>query len=367
MNQLHRLKHAPLSILLACALLLAGCNLPSTSSEASPTPDVTQAYATLYANLTQAVAQTPSPTPPPPSATPTPPQTTASPSATAATPAPSATATLALALTSPTPGCDLAAAGVPIDITIPDDTKMAPGQAFTKTWRLVNVGNCTWTKDYAVKLFSGEAMGARDTVALTGNVSPGQTVEISVEMVAPARPGTYQGNWKLGNAANALFGIGPGGTAPFWVRIIVVATTGTPTLSTLTVTPATPTVTVTPPSSIKVNGPAVLTPGLLLDLDTLRVVTGGEADLSYESDPNGQHPLVPTGGALLGVFGMNQPSQNDCRSASLTSSPIAAEGLSIGTFLCYRTNGGLTGRAQVTNFNIDTYTLSLDVLTWAQP
>ena len=29
------------------------------------------------------------------------------------------------------------------------------------------------------------------------NVLPAQSVEISVEMVAPPSPGTFQGNWKL--------------------------------------------------------------------------------------------------------------------------------------------------------------------------
>jgi hypothetical protein len=42
---------------------------------------------------------------------------------------------------------------------------------------------------------------------------PGQTVEITVDMVAPLKPGTYQGNWKLRNASNVLFGIGPNGSA----------------------------------------------------------------------------------------------------------------------------------------------------------
>ncbi len=41
--------------------------------------------------------------------------------------------------------CNQAAAGNPIDITIPDGTKMTPNESFAKTWRLENVGSCTWT------------------------------------------------------------------------------------------------------------------------------------------------------------------------------------------------------------------------------
>ena len=39
-------------------------------------------------------------------------------------------------------GCDNSA--YVSDVTIPDGTEVAPGEAFTKTWALVNTGNCTW-------------------------------------------------------------------------------------------------------------------------------------------------------------------------------------------------------------------------------
>ena len=31
------------------------------------------------------------------------------------------------------------------DLTAPDGSSFAPGAAFTKTWRLMNIGTCTWT------------------------------------------------------------------------------------------------------------------------------------------------------------------------------------------------------------------------------
>ncbi len=121
-----------------------------------------------------------------------------------------------------TTSCDRAGAGNPIDISIPDDSQLLPGQVFTKVWLLQNVGTCTWTKDYKVALFSGESMGAQISVSLPGNVPPGQSVEISLDMVAPQTPGEYQSNWKLRNPSNEWFGIGPDGSAPFWVRIVIV-------------------------------------------------------------------------------------------------------------------------------------------------
>ena len=143
--------------------------------------------------------------------------------------------------------CDQAAPGYPsIDATIDDDTEISPGKSFTKIWRLSNEGSCTWSKDYAAVWFSGEKLGEALSVPLGRQVRPGESVEISVDMVSPATAGTYQSNWKLRNAGGVLFGIGPNGDAPFWVRIVVVQTeTNTPTA-----TPTfTPTITVTPEPS----------------------------------------------------------------------------------------------------------------------
>jgi hypothetical protein len=158
---------------------------------------------------------------------------------------------------SQTGACNRVAAGIPFDVTIPDDTVMQPGQSFTKTWRLVNNGTCKWTRLYAVVFFSGNPMGAQQTQYLNAEVLPGHSIDVSVEFIAPFESGTYQSNWMLQSQAGELFGLGPNGDAPFWVRIQVVGPetptqTPTPTLSgsetaTLTPTPTlTPTITETP-------------------------------------------------------------------------------------------------------------------------
>jgi len=220
-------------VLYSLALIfLAGCNLPR--NEATPSElNVTQAYETIQAQLTQSAQTTPSPTAGQSSPTATTAPLTATPSRVPTATAPTATSRVT---------CDQASPGNPIDVTIPDDTVLQPSQSFTKVWRLQNSGTCTWSKAYAVAFFSGDQMGALPSVPLAGDVAPGQSVDISVDMVAPNKAGKYQGNWKLRNASNVLYGIGPGGAAPFWVRIVV-ALTPTPTS-----TPRTPTVTATSPA-----------------------------------------------------------------------------------------------------------------------
>ncbi len=144
------------SKLARAALLAAGCLLIFAAAGCQPGQgtaakiNVTQAYQTVSAHLTQDLAtlalQTPQPSPTPP-----PTQPTATPQAALAT------ATFEPPLTTPTPTvtlvCDRAAAGNPFDITIPDDTTLQPGTTFTKIWRLQNLGSCTWTTEYAARFF----------------------------------------------------------------------------------------------------------------------------------------------------------------------------------------------------------------------
>jgi hypothetical protein len=112
---------------------------------------------------------------------------------------------------------------------VPDNTEIAAGSTFVKTWRLKNNGSCSWTSGYAVVFSSGDAMSGPPSTQLTnGTVPPGSTVDVSVTLVAPATPGTYKGSWRLRNAGGALFGIGENADQSFWVQIKSVAPTPTP-------------------------------------------------------------------------------------------------------------------------------------------
>lgn len=139
------------------------------------------------------------------------------------------------------------------DVTIPDGTSMAPGFTFTKTWRLKNVGTCTWTKDtYKLRFDSGEKMAGPDLAPMPVDVKPGQTVDITVTLTSPNTAGSYRGYWKFQNASGVPFGIGVGGTKAWWVDIKVAGTGIVPSTATFTVTPTvtyTPTMTLTPEPS----------------------------------------------------------------------------------------------------------------------
>ena len=107
------------------------------------------------------------------------------------------------------------------DVTIPDGTVMAPGEVFTKTWRLQNRGTCTWTSDYYLVFTSGDPMGGTTAVRLPGIVAPGQYVDVSVTLTAPDSRGRQTGYWMLRNPSGALFGYGSKAEQAFYVDIKV--------------------------------------------------------------------------------------------------------------------------------------------------
>jgi len=95
----------------------------------------------------------------------------------------------------------------------PDYTHFSLNQSFTKTWRLKNVGYCTWNSGYRLAFMSGNSMSGPAYVYLPHSVAPGGTVDINVPLQAPSSSATYSGYWGLYTDANYYFG-------KIWVTII---------------------------------------------------------------------------------------------------------------------------------------------------
>lgn len=202
-------------------IALAACTLPR--QESTPTADnsfiiFTQSAQTVEARLTElAVVNTPEP--PVVSTLPIPATETAQPTAPAITPEPTSAPTIQPQPTASL--CDVAA--FVADVTIPDGTVMDPNKPFTKTWRLKNTGTCAWTTSYAIVFDKGNQMSASAPVPMPKTVNPGETVDISINMVSPLAQGDYIGYWKLRNASNVIFGL-QADAKPFYVSIKVGST-----------------------------------------------------------------------------------------------------------------------------------------------
>jgi hypothetical protein len=219
-------------ITLAIVMLLA-CNL-TTPTTPEATIDATQMLvfagqtvvavetAAMQKTLAAAGGSTTEPGAPPAEATATP---TEGPTATLAS---SATATLTnVPSLTPIP-CNLA--HFETDVNIPDNWTTTLNDHFTKTWRVRNVGSCTWTSGYTLAFDHGDQMGAPATQPITGaTVPPGSTVDISVPLVSPAGAGTFQGWYRIHAPDSSIVVFDNSVNNWFWLKIITVAPTNTPT------------------------------------------------------------------------------------------------------------------------------------------
>jgi hypothetical protein len=123
------------------------------------------------------------------------------------------------------------------DVTIKDGTVMTPGQAFVKTWRIKNIGSCTWT-GFSLIFDSGDSMGGPASKPIS-TVAPGQEIDLEVNLTAPTTLGSYKGYWRIMTNGNVLVPIIKGYLGKsFYVDIKVQAatTTGSPS-ATASITP----------------------------------------------------------------------------------------------------------------------------------
>jgi hypothetical protein len=166
------------------------------------------------------------------------------------------TAVPTMTITNSPSGCTNEASFV-ADVTVPDNTAYPPGANFTKTWRLKNVGTCTWTPKYKLVFQSGDAMGAPAALTLTNaNVPPNANLNISVKLTSPQTEGTYQGYFKMRAPDGTVFGIAPNGASPFWVQINVVPpSVDTPTYTPEPLIPIKPKLTLVLPPKLIPPGP----------------------------------------------------------------------------------------------------------------
>ncbi len=167
---------------LIISIAISGCAAtPEPTQDASAI--ATAAVQTVEARYTeQALSQ---PTATLPSATPTPENTLA----------PGVPTATRVASYEFVPGCVFIT--FVADITIPDGQLVAPGESFTKTWRLKNTGSCAWDSRFALIYVTGDKFGEVLSMPLPRVVYPGQEVDISVPMVAPSAEGTYTSEWRM--------------------------------------------------------------------------------------------------------------------------------------------------------------------------
>ena len=91
------------------------------------------------------------------------------------------------------------------DETIPDFSRMNPGETFTKTWRVINNGICTWKAGFQFAFYGGDPMGGSN-YTLTQPVDPGQQMDLSIPMTAPSGTGIIISTWRMSGFNGWFFG-----------------------------------------------------------------------------------------------------------------------------------------------------------------
>jgi hypothetical protein len=120
------------------------------------------------------------------------------------------------------------------DVTIPDGTQVAAGASFVKTWRVKNLGPCSWTGNYSVGF--GWASDSWKEIKthppasekINKAVAPGEEVDVSITIKAPVESGTFSATFRLKNEKGYFFGA--------WFTVVI-KVTGTPVVPTATPKP----------------------------------------------------------------------------------------------------------------------------------
>jgi len=318
---------------LALIGILTGCNFPNRVNPPVGNQALTIAAQTIEAQMTLEATGQPggenTTEPPGPQATQTP----------VITIAPTNTQSVATATEEP---CDVA--GFVRDVTIEDGTSMMPGTSFTKTWRVVNEGACSWTKDYDLVFDRGESMDGPAAVPITtGNVAPGSQLDISVDLVAPDLPGTYRGTWQLRNANGVVFTLDG-----YWVEIEVLQ-----------------------PKVYSSKSNFMVEQTFMADLDSGDSPANDIEDFLFKVVTNQNKRLVPKNSAVFAIMGKTEPSYGKCNEMEKKTDDIVITKDLVGQWVCYETNEGRLGTFKIISLTptdiAESQVLELDYKTWDLP
>ena len=318
---------------LALIGLLSGCNFPNRVNPAVGNQALTIAAQTIQAEMTSEAAGLPG------GETTTVPGDTQATLTPIVTIAPTNTDSVPTATEEP---CDVA--GFVRDVTIEDGTGMMPGTSFTKTWRVINEGACTWTRDYEIVFDKGDSMdGATSVKITTGNVQPGTQLDISVNLVAPDLPGTYRGTWQLRNANGVIFTIDG-----YWVEIEVLA-----------------------PEVFSSKSNFKVEQTYLADLDSGDSPPVDIEDFLFRVVSNTDKRLVPKNSALFALMSKEEPSYGKCNEAEKKSDDIVITKDLVNLWVCFETNEGRLGNFKILSLTptdvSESQILELDYTTWDLP
>jgi hypothetical protein len=192
--------------LVALTVFMLACVIPSFApTPVPPTFDPNVLYTAIVETANAAATQTALKLPP----THTPSPTLVPTKTPTITPTPTATIYFVLAtITSPPTQAPLGSSDLPYDCQILSQTPLnnaviAKSSVFEARWLVANIGKSGWDSNNADYRYVGGTKFHTSAIRdLEKSVSPGETIELVVNMQSPAEAGTYATSWKLNVGKN---------------------------------------------------------------------------------------------------------------------------------------------------------------------
>lgn len=100
------------------------------------------------------------------------------------------------------------------DVTVGDGEEVTPNTRFKKTWKIQNTGQKNWPWGVSLRFLAGTNLSQIDSIPVD-SLMPGEITEVSLEMVSPSLPGSYEGQYRMVTPDGVYFG------ETIWVIITV--------------------------------------------------------------------------------------------------------------------------------------------------
>jgi len=228
--------------------------------------------------------------------------------------------------------------------TFAGSTNLSEGEEFQSgdliqvIFTVVNTGTCTWDSGYSLIQIGGDLSPSSSSLALSGDVAPGGSVQLSVEYTAPNQPGPYLSVWKMEDSEGGIFGQTDPPDFPLRIKIRTITSGNPQPTATPNPTPGPQTTpeSSNPDASLEMDGVT------LLEDHCYNLTSGTEVDcndskahIRYSHTTNGPfagHNMTGGQNTDLSPNQNSEPLKSNCETASYAPLPHSVEE---GKFFCF--------------------------------
>ena len=120
-------------------------------------------------------------------------------------------------------------AAIILETSTADTSRVRPGSSIAKSWKIKNSGTCTWAAGYRAVFRGDSQLNAPDVLPIgDAPVLPQSELDLSVTLLAPEKPGIYQGRYRLLAADDQPVYLENGQDNFLWINLTVLEPEGDP-------------------------------------------------------------------------------------------------------------------------------------------